>query len=239
MTGMGTIINVAAIVCGGLLGIVGKRLMNDRLQDSLIRAAGLATLFIGIAGAMEKILYLEDGTLSSQGSFMIVFSLALGALLGEMLNIELRLENFGEWLKQKSGNAGDTGFVHAFVTASFTVCIGAMAIVGSIQDGMLGDTSTLVMKAVLDFMIIMVMTASLGKGCIFSAIPVGLFQGSITALSTLIAPFMTDGTLHAISLIGSMLIFCVGVNLIWEKKFKVANMLPAILIAAIWGLVSL
>ncbi len=238
MIGTGTLINVAAIVGGGLLGIVGKRLMQEGLQDALMRATGLCTMFIGVAGAMEKMLTLSEDGLSSQGSLMVVFSLCFGALIGELLNIEYRLECFGEWLKQKSGNSSDATFVNAFVTASFTVCIGAMAIVGSIQDGMMGDPSILVMKAVLDFLIIMVMTASLGKGCIFSAIPVGLFQGSITLLATVIAPFMTDAALASISMIGSMLIFCVGVNLVWDKRFKVANMLPAIVIAVVWtGLV--
>ncbi|MCD7737017.1 MAG: DUF554 domain-containing protein [Lachnospiraceae bacterium] len=192
-------------------------------------------MFIGIGGALEKMLSVSDGQLSSGKSMMIIGCFALGALIGEALNIEQHIENFGEWLKRRSGNADDNSFVGAFVTASFTVCIGAMAIVGSIQDGMSGDPTTLMMKAILDFLIIMVMSASLGKGCIFSAIPVGIFQGSITILASALSPLMTEGTLNSISLIGSMLIFCVGVNLIWEHKLRVANMLPAILIAAVWG----
>ncbi|MCC8067278.1 MAG: DUF554 domain-containing protein [Clostridiales bacterium] len=237
MVGTGTLINVAAIIAGGLIGLVGKRLMNDRLQDTLMKSTGLCTMFIGISGALEKMMAISDGPLSSGGSLMIIASFAIGALIGEGLNIEQRIESFGEWLKRRSGNADDNSFVNAFVTASFTVCIGAMAIVGSIQDGMSGDPSTLMMKAILDFLIIMVMSASMGKGCIFSAIPVGIFQGSITILASALAPLMTAGTLDSISMIGSMLIFCVGVNLIWEHKLKVANMLPAILIAAIWGAV--
>ncbi|MCD7817622.1 MAG: DUF554 domain-containing protein [Lachnospiraceae bacterium] len=235
MVGTGTLINVAAIVAGGFAGLAGKRLMNEKLQDTLMKSTGLCTMFIGISGALEKMMTISDGQLSSGKSLMIITSFALGALIGEGLNIEERIESFGEWLKRKSGNANDQSFVNAFVTASFTVCIGAMAIVGSIQDGMSGDPSTLMMKAILDFLIIMVMTASMGKGCIFSAIPVGIFQGTITILASVVAPLMTEGTLNSISLVGSMLIFCVGVNLIWEHKLKVANMLPAIVIAAIWG----
>ena len=120
----------------------------------------------------------------------------------------------------------------AFVTASLTVCIGAMAIVGSIQDGIRGDYSILSAKAVLDFILVMVMTCSMGKGCLFSAIPVAVFQGSITALAGLVAPLMTDGALNNLSFIGSILIFCVGVNLIWGKKIRVANLLPAVVFAA-------
>lgn len=117
------------------------------------------------------------------------------------------------------------------MTASLTVCIGAMAIVGSIQDGLFGDYSILATKAVLDFIIILVMTCSLGKGCAFSAISVALFQGSITCLAQFIRPLMTDSALTNLSLIGNILIFCVGVNLVWGKKVRVANLLPAIVIA--------
>ena len=126
---------------------------------------------------------------------------------------------------------GDKQFVNAFVTTSLTVCIGAMAIVGSIQDGVLGDYSTLAVKSVLDFIIVAVLTTSLGKGCVFSAIPVIVLEGSITLLARLVAPVMTDLAIAYLSLIGSVLIFCVGINLIWGKKIKVANMLPAVLLA--------
>ena len=128
-----------------------------------------------------------------------------------------------------------TAFVDAFVTASLTVCIGAMAVVGSIQDGIYGDISTLTAKAVLDMIIILVMTASMGKGCIFSAIPVGIFQGSVTLLARLIEPLMTEQALANLSLTGSAMIFCVGLNLVWGKKVRVANLLPGLIIAVIWA----
>ena len=117
--------------------------------------------------------------------------------------------------------------------SSLTVCIGAMAIVGAIQDGVMGDFSTLAVKSVLDFIIIMVMTSSMGKGCAFSAIPIFLFEGGITLLATLIAPLMTETAIDNLSLVGSILIFCVGVNLVWGKTVRVANMLPAVLLAVI------
>ena len=120
-----------------------------------------------------------------------------------------------------------------FVTASLTVCIGAMAIVGSIQDGLTGDYSTLALKGVMDAIIVCAMAASMGKGCIFSALPVGVFQGCVTALATLLQPVMTEAALANLSLVGSVLIFCVGVNLIWPRTFKPANMLPAVVIAAV------
>ena len=231
MVGLGTIINSAAIIVGGVFGHLFGKILNERIQDSLQKASGICVLFIGIAGAMEGMLKLSGSSLSAGRSMLIVASLALGALVGEILNIEHGFERFGEWLKVKTGNAKDKSFVEGFVTASLTVCIGAMAVVGSIKDGISGDYSILVTKAILDLIIITVMTCSLGKGCAFSAIPVAVFQGLITALARLIKPLMTDGALANLSHIGSILIFCVGVNLVWDKRIKVANLLPSLVFA--------
>lgn len=176
MVGLGTIINSAAIIVGGVFGHLFGKILNERIQDSLQKASGICVLFIGIAGAMEGMLKLSGSSLSAGRSMLIVASLALGALVGEILNIEHGFERFGEWLKVKTGNAKDKSFVEGFVTASLTVCIGAMAVVGSIKDGISGDYSILVTKAILDLIIITVMTCSLGKGCAFSAIPVAVFK---------------------------------------------------------------
>lgn len=231
MIGLGTIINCAAIIVGGVFGLLFGKLLKERVQETLQKANGICVLFIGIAGAMEGMLRLSGSTLSSGRSMLIIASLALGALVGELINIEHWVERFGEWLKIKTGNAKDKNFVNGFVTASLTVCIGAMAVVGSIKDGIEGDISILTTKAILDLIIVMVMTCSLGKGCIFSAIPVAVFQGTITALARLIKPLMTEAASANLSLIGSVLIFCVGVNLVWDKKIKVANLLPSLVFA--------
>lgn len=235
MPGLGTMINMAAILAGGLIGLLFGKIMTKRFQDILIMACGISVLFIGIGGVMEHMLVIDGNSISTQGTMMVIGSLALGSLLGEWLNIEGRIEQFGEFLKRKTGNSGDASFVNAFVTASLTVCIGAMAIVGAIQDGLVQDYSILVAKAVLDLVIICVMTASMGKGCIFSLIPVGILQGSVTLLAQLIKPLMTDMALSNLSYVGSILIFCVGLNLVWGKKVKVANMLPAIIFAVAWS----
>ncbi len=231
MFGLGTIINVVAIILGGVLGALFGRLLKDRHQDSLSKACGICVLFIGIGGALEGMLTVSETGVVSGGSLLIIGCLAIGALLGEILNLEGLLERFGQWLKVKTGNSKDKQFVEGFVTASLTVCIGAMAVVGAIEDGLTGDYSILLTKSILDLIIIIVMTCSLGKGCAFSAIPVGLFQGSFTALAVLIKPAMTPAALANLSMIGSILIFCVGVNLVWGKKIRVANMLPSIVIA--------
>ena len=231
MIGLGTIINTLAIILGGLGGLLFGRFLKESVQDALCKACGVSTLFLGIAGALEGMLTVEGTGVVSGGAMLIIGCIALGSLIGALLNLEDGIERFGQWLKIKTGNARDARFVDAFVTASLTVCIGAMAIVGSIQDGIKGDYSILAAKAVLDFIIIMVMTCSMCKGCIFSAIPVAIFQGSITALAGLIKPLMTDAALLNLSMIGSILIFCVGVNLVWGKKLQVANMLPAVVLA--------
>ena len=231
MYGLGTIINTGAIVAGGLAGILFGRFLKENVQDTLSKCCGVSTLMIGIAGALEKMLTLENGAISSGGSMLLVLCLTVGGVIGELLNLEGAFECFGRWLKEKTGNAKDKGFVNAFVTASLTVCIGAMAIVGSIQDGLTGDYSVLATKAVLDFIIIMVMSCSLGPGAAFSAIPVAILQGSVTALAGLVRSVMTEVALNNLSLVGSVLIFCVGINLLWGKKIRVANLLPAIVLA--------
>ena len=239
MPGLGTLTNVAFIIIGGLAGVLFGNRLSEKSRETLMLANAVAVLFIGIAGALQQMFVLaNDGTLESSGTMMLIASLAIGAVLGEWIDLENRIEHFGEWLKKKSGNEGDSGFVNAFVTASLTVCVGAMAIVGSIEDGAVGNHSILFAKAVLDLIIVMVMAASLGKGCIFSAIPVGLLQGGVTALSILIRPYITDQGMSYLSLVGSVLIFCVGVNLFWGKKIRVANLLPSLVVAVIWAAIS-
>ena len=231
MYGLGTIINTAAIVAGGFGGALFGRFLKENVQDTLTKCCGVSTLFIAVTGALEQMLTVENGAIVSHGAMLVIGCLTIGAVIGEMLDLEGAFECFGEWLKQKTGNAKDKCFVDAFVTASLTVCIGAMAIVGSIEDGITGDYSILATKSVLDLIIIMVMSCSMGRGAVFSAIPVAVLQGSITALAGLLRPVMTAAALANLSMVGSVLIFCVGVNLVWGKKVRVANLLPAIVIA--------
>lgn len=226
MVGLGTLINCAGIVLGGVIGFLFGKHMPERVRDGLNMACGITVLFIGISGAMEQML------LVGGKSMFVVICVALGTLVGELINIEGGFERFGEWLKVKTGNAKDKDFVNAFVTASLTVCIGAMAIVGAIRDGLTGDFSILATKAILDLIIIIVMTCSMGKGCVFSVIPVLVLEGAVTLLAKLISPIVNEAAQNNISLVGSILIFCVGVNLVWGKRVRVANMLPSVFIAA-------
>ena len=231
MPGLGTIINVAAIIVAGLLGGFVGPLMTKRLQEGLNWASGVTVIFIGITGAVQGMMSVQDQRLVSGMSLYVVISIVAGTLIGEVIDIDGYVRRFGEWLKRVSGNGEDNSFVEAFVVASITVCIGAMAVVGSVEDALSGDISILCTKAVLDFVIILVMTCSMGRGSAFSAVPVGLFQGSVTLLAVLIRPFMTDAAISGLSMVGSILIFCVGTNLLLGTRIRVSNMLPAIIVA--------
>lgn len=231
MPGMGTLINVIGILASGMLGMwFGKR-FSSRMQETLNRACGISVLFIGMAGALEEMMK-NDGR-----SMFIVICIVLGGLIGELIDIEGWFERFGKWLKIKSGNAKDPMFVEGFVTASLTVCIGAMAVVGAIEDGIHGDFSILATKAVLDLVLVMIMSGYMGIGCVFSALPVAMFEGLMTIFAMLMKSVMITSALSDLSLIGSILIFCVGVNLVWDKRVRVANLLPSLILAVIFAFV--
>lgn len=234
MAGLGTLINALAIIAGGIIGMVFGKKIPERMQETLLKVNGTAVLFIGIGGVMSKMLTIKDGVVNTQGSMMMIGSLAIGTVVGELLDLDGWMHRFGVCLQKKTGNGSDSHFIEGFVSASLTVCIGAMAIVGAIADGIDGNHSVLFAKAVLDLIIVMVMSASLGKGCLFSFVPVVILQGSVTLLAKLIAPLITTAALDHISYVGSVLIFCVGVNLVFDSKIRVANILPAILVAALW-----
>ena len=232
--GIGTVINALAIIGGGIVGLAGGRFIKQNYQDIVLRATAIAIMFIGAAGAFSKLIVInDDGTLGTTGTINVCISLALGALIGEIIDIDAFFEKIGAWLRHKSGSDGDNRFIDGFVTASLTCGIGAMGIMGSIQDGVYGDYSILAAKAAIDFVLLIVMTSSMGKGCIFSALTVAVLQGSMTALAAVLAGFMNDDMLYAISMTGGILIFCIGFNLMWPKMIKVANLLPALVITVL------
>lgn len=231
MTGLGTILNAAAILAGGALGLLLKNALPQRIGDGLMKAMGVCVLFIGLAGALSNLLTVQDGALGTAGTMMMILSFLGGAVTGGALDLEGKMERFGLWLRKKTGSEGDCSFLEGFLNASFTVCIGAMAVVGAIQDGLLGDISLLITKSVLDGVIVMVMAASMGRGCLFSALPVAIFQGLITLFARFLQPVMTAAATANLSLTGSVLVFCVGVNLVWGKRIPVANLLPTLLFA--------
>ena len=236
MFGLGTIVNVLAVLGGGAIGLLLRGGMNPRYQDAIVRIMGLSTIFIGAAGALEHMLFIEGDHLVGlpiKETLIMILSMALGTFVGEVLDFDGKLESFGAWLKKKATRGDDSKFIEGFVTASLTVCIGAMAIVGSIQDGLSGNPATLFTKSILDFIILIIYASTYGKGALFSAIPVAILQGSVTICAGLLSPIFSPEVIANLSFLGNMMIFCVGCNLAFQAKFRVANMLPALIFGAL------
>lgn len=236
MVGLGTIINTAAVIAGGLLGLLLKNGIAKKFETILMQALGLATIFIGAGGVLKYMLVVENGVVDTRGTMLLIFSLVIGCILGQWLDIESKMEVLGVKLKAAVRIKNDNRFVEGFVTTSLIICVGAMAIVGAMQDGLSGDSSMLVAKALLDFALVAILASAYGVGPIFSAIPIFVYQGAITLIAMLFGTVISDALIGELSFVGSALIFCVGVNLVREKTFRVANMLPALLIPVFWEL---
>ena len=241
MRGLGTIINVLAVIVGSFVGLFLKGGLPKRFEKTIMSGVGLAVLLIGLTGVLPEMLVVNgDGRLSSQHVMLTVFSLVIGAIVGEFINIEEKLECVGIWCKSKATFLAKDNprFVEGFVSASLLFCVGAMAIVGSISDGLTGDYTTLAAKSVLDGVVSVVMAASLGGGVILSAIVVAIYQGAITLLATLIEPVLTDVLVGQMTMVGSALIMGIGFNLLFDKKVvKVGNLLPAILVPVFYQII--
>lgn len=234
MIGLGTIINTAGVIAGGLIGLGLKNGIKKNMQDIMMQACGVATIFIGGAGALSKMLVFQDGKLETQGTMLLIFSLVLGSLLGEWINIEQKMDLLGERIKKAVKAENDNLFVEGFVNVSLIICVGAMAIVGAVQDGISGDYSMLVAKAILDLIIVVVFAATYGIGAVFSAVPIFVYQGAITLAAAFLGSFVSEAMIDDLSFIGSALIFCVGVNIGFGKKFRVGNMLPALIVPVLY-----
>ena len=234
---LGTLINVAAVLLGGGIGTFIKGNIPRRLEEILMQSMGLCVIFIGISGALTGMLKPAGNGLESQGTILLIASLVLGSLLGEACNIEYHVERLGERLKKLVNAQEDTGFVAGFMSNTLVSCIGAMAVVGALQDGFSGDYSMLAAKAILDGVITMIFAASFGIGPLFAALPLGVYQGGITLLAHFIAPYLTDRTILELSYIGSVLICGVGINLLFGNRIRVGNMLPALLVPILYEVI--
>ena len=243
MPGIGTLINIAAVLLGSAIGLIFKRGLSDRIRDGVMRALGLATVFIGISGTLSEMITVTDGRVSCNGVLLMCISLALGALVGEALKIEEGLESLGERVKKlKIFRKSSENFTEGFVSATLVFCVGAMAIVGPMKDALNGDLSVLLTKSMLDFTSSMIFASALGMGVMMAVIPLFLYQGAFTVFAGLVEPYLTtigDGSVVSdISLVGSVLICGVGINLIFGKKLKVGNMTPALLIPVAYALIQ-
>lgn len=230
MKGLGTIVNVVAVVVAALLGVLFKNGIREKYKDMLMGVLGISTMFIGISGTLGEMFTVQDGVISTQGTMLLVVSLVIGGLLGEFLDIERGLENVGEWIKNKIRAQNDNKFVDGFVNSTMVICVGAMAIMGSLQDGLTGEHETLFVKSTLDFFVILIFSSAMGIGTLFSAVPLGLYQGGITLASGAITPYMSEALISNLGLVGNAMIFGIGINFTFGKKIKVGNLLPGLLV---------
>ncbi|HZJ99071.1 MAG TPA: DUF554 domain-containing protein [Tissierellaceae bacterium] len=223
---LGTIVNSLAVIIGSLLGILLKNGINEKYKSTIMDGISLAVIVIGIVGGIK-----------SENMVLVIVSLAIGGLIGEKIDIEGRLDRLGNWAESYFGK-GDSNFSKAFVSATLVYCIGAMAIVGSLESGLTGNHQTLYAKSALDGITAIVFASTLGIGTAFSAIPIFIYQGSITLLAKYLKDILTTELVTEMSAVGGILIMAIGINLLGLKKIKVGNLLPAIFLPLIYYFIS-
>lgn len=227
---LGTIVNVITIIVGGFIGLVIKGGLKERYRILITQALGISVVFVGISGAVTNMQ--QEGA----NSLLFILSLAIGACIGEWINIENKLEKLGEYIEKKmSGSSSNIAL--GFVTTSLLYCVGTMAILGSIESGVNGNHSILYAKSILDGVMSIVLASTLGIGVLFSAISVLVYQGCITLCAIWMQPFITTDILREIGIVGGILITIIGLNLLEITKIKVGNMLPAVVIPVIYYVV--
>jgi uncharacterized protein len=236
MLGLGTIINVIAIIVGGFIGLLLRNHFKEHYKSVMIQAIGLATLVVGLSGSLQYIFKLSGLAINRVYILEMIVLLVIGSVIGTFLKIEKRLNDFGHNIQHKLG-ANSGLFAKGFVTATLIFCVGAMAITGSIEDGLTGNASTLIAKSALDGMTAMILASTLGIGVIFSFIPVLIYQGLITILAYFLGSFLELEAISLMSIIGNVLIIGISLELLEIKKVKVADMLPAILLPILYFII--
>lgn len=223
---LGTWVNVVAVLGGGSIGLLIQKGLPQRLSDTLMKGLALCTIYIGISGSLK-----------GQDTLKLILSVVIGALIGEGLDLDGKIQWLGNWVERRfSKKDGGVSVAEGFVTASLVFCVGAMTIVGSLQSGLTGDHQMLFTKSMLDFVSSMIFASSLGIGVLFAAAFVLVFQGSITLLAGLAAPFLGDVVIAEMTCVGSVLIIGLGLNMLGLTKLKVMNYIPAIFLPIVFCL---
>lgn len=225
---LGTIVNCIAIISGCFLGLIVKGRLSEKISKTIMAGLGLCVLYIGI-----------DGALKGEETLLIIISIALGALIGEIIDIDKWLNNLGQYLesKIKKKNGQKVSIAEGFVSASLLFCVGAMAIVGSLESGLKGNHDTLFAKSLLDGITSIIFTSSLGIGVIFSSVTVLIYQGAITLGAGFLSSLLSGEVISNISAVGSILIIGLGLNMLGVTKIKIANLLPSVILPIILGLI--
>ena len=237
----GTIVNALAVVAGSLVGLLVKKGLPQRVEETVVKIMGVAVMVIGFNGVVSSMFTVNaDGGLSSSGELLMVISLVIGAIAGELLNIDGRLNSFGAMIEEKTHAEGfSKGFINASIiycvgAMAIIYCVGAMAIIGSLQDGLTGDSTVLFVKGALDGTMSIMLTASMGFGVLFSAVPVLIYQGSISLLAGVISPLISDLLLNQICSVGYVIVAVIGLNFISSGKIRVANLLPSLAVPILY-----
>lgn len=234
---VGTLVNAAAVVVGSLLGLLFKKGIPRRISESVQVAVGLAVGVVGISGVLTAMVTVgEDGRFSADGTLLLIISLVLGTVLGEALRLEERLDHAGLRLEKK---LGAEGFSKGLIAATMLYCVGAMSIVGALNDALLGDRSVLYIKSALDGISSVVLAASLGAGVLFSFVPLLLYQGAISLGAGAMVNFFTDDVVNSMCMVGFAIVLCIGINLMKLGKIRTTGMLPALLVPILYNLLIL
>ncbi len=220
----GTIVNSIAIVIGSVIGVLFQHRFPKKIQQIVFQGLGLSTLLIGTQMALKV-----------ENILTLIFSLVIGGIIGESINLDLRMEHFGNWIKSKI-KSKDVKFTDGFVAASILFCVGAMAILGSLDEGIRGDRTVLYTKSILDGFASIALAASMGIGVAFSVIPIFLYQGGITILSNHVQSLFSSQMIQQLTSVGGLLIVGISFNLLEIKKIKVTNLLPSLILIVLFSL---
>lgn len=221
---LGTFVNAGAIIIGAVIGMLLKKSLKEKMMDTLMKGLGLCTIFLGISGSLK-----------GENSLILILSIVIGTLIGEGLDLEDKVNRLGLWIESKFKNHTNSqdSIAEGFVTASLLFCVGALAIIGSLQSGLRGNNEVLFNKSMIDFAAAVIFGSTLGIGVIFSSVLVLMYQGTITLLAQWIAPFLTDTVINEMTCVGSVIIIGLGLNMIGLTKFRVMNYVPAIFLPII------
>lgn len=219
----GNIVNAIGIVLGGLIGLFLKKYIKDSYSETIMNGVGISVVVIGITN-----------TIKSDNILLVVISIVLGTLLGEIIDIETKLNRLGVFVGGKLQNGDSNTFSKAFVTTTLIYCVGAMAILGALESGLVGKHTTLYTKAILDGITAIIFASTMGAGVIFSAIPVFIYQGTIVLLASILKDVFTEILIIELSAVGGIMIIAIGLNILGIKKIKIGNMLPALLVQIIY-----
>ncbi len=232
---MGTLINALAIIVATLLGIILKKRLSETIQQAIMFVLGLALLALSMGWFLSDFIVINNDTMRTQYDLLIIVSLVLGIAIGEIIDIDGIVSRFAEGIENKYQLPP---LAKGFIAGTLIFCVGAMAILGALQEGITGDYTILVLKSALDFVTAMVLASILGLGVAFAAISVLLYQGSITILATYAAQFLTDPMITSMGLIGSILLMAIAFNFMKITRVKVANMLPALIVPIVYFLIA-